>query len=465
MKKTFLFLISVMAALNAAATDRFYIEDFIISPGETKQVSIMLDNEEQYSAFQVDLLLPEGLTVEMDNGEYTFNLTSRKDNDHTILSMMHEDGSFRIIAYSLNVKSFKGNSGALVTFNLSADDNFKGPAPILLKNMRFTTPQGVEIPFQNETTIVYSESISTMLGDVNNDGNVSISDVTELIDYLLSGDNASINMTAADFDENGYISIDDVVLLIDMLLTGSTPTYFREIYAVNGVLFTMIRVPAGTFMMGATPEQGENFVGWERPVHEVTLSSYCIGETEVTQELWLAVMGSNPSFIIGDLQRPVDNVTWLDCQEFIAQLNALTGRNFRLPTEAEWEYAARGGNRSRGYKYAGSDSINDVGWCSVNIPAESIGPDGLGTTQRVATKAPNELYLYDMSGNVEEWTNDYWSFYTSTPQTNPTGPETGTTRVYRGGSWYESETTCRVSFRMHRAESFHRSTMGLRLAL
>ena len=129
MKKTILFMISVVAALSAAATDRFYIEDFTINPGETKQVSIMLDNEIEYTAFQVDLLLPEGLTVEMDDGDYVFDLTSRKANDHTITSMLHEDGFIRIIAYSLNVKAFKGNSGALVTFNLIADDNFKGPAP------------------------------------------------------------------------------------------------------------------------------------------------------------------------------------------------------------------------------------------------------------------------------------------------------------------------------------------------
>jgi formylglycine-generating enzyme required for sulfatase activity len=225
-----------------------------------------------------------------------------------------------------------------------------------------------------------------------------------------------------------------------------------EVYTVNGVSFTMIPVDGGTFRMGATEEQGEDVINWELPVHEVTLSSYCIGETEVTQELWLAVMGTNPSKNPGDLQRPVENVTWTDCQEFIAQLNALTGRNFRLPTEAEWEFAARGGNKSKGYKYSGSNNVNDVAWIA----------DG---THAVAQLQPNELYLYDMSGNVEEWIWDYFDYYTSDPQTDPTGPETGTNRIYRGGSWYSGESTCRVSFRMHRAESFKRGTMGLRLAL
>lgn len=453
MKKTVLFLMSVLAVLSAAATDRFYIEDFIISPGETKQVSIMLDNDEQYTALQVDLLLPEGLTVEMEDGDYVFALTSRKASDHTLSSMMHEDGSIRIIVYSLNVKPFKGNSGALITFNLIADENFNGPAPILLKNMLFTTPQGIEIPFQNETTIVYSESISTMLGDANNDGKVSIEDAVALIDFLLSSNGESLNITAADVDENGYISIDDVVLLIDMLLAGSTPTYYREIYAVNGVLFTMIRVPAGSFMMGATEEQGSDAYNWEKPVHEVTLSSYMIGETEVTQELWLAVMGTNPSKHIGSLQKPVENVTWPDCQEFISRLNQLTGISFRLPTEAQWEYAARGGNHSHGYKYAGSDNIADVG----NISSS--------TTLPVGSLQPNELYIYDMSGNVDEWVWDYFDYYTSDPQVNPTGPETGTDHVYRGGSWYNGADVARVSYRFFRSNTFQRGTLGLRLAL
>ena len=293
-------------------------------------------------------------------------------------------------------------------------------------------------------------NVYTDVGDVDCDGFVKINDVTALIDHLL-GSNSSIDVGNADINYDGVVTIADVTELIDCLLSGTSMTT-RETFTVNGVSFTMIRVPAGTFMMGATAEQGDDFIGWERPVHEVTLSSYSVGETEVTQELWQAVMGSNPSKHTGDLQLPVENVSWTDCQEFIAQLNALTGRNFRLPTEAEWEFAARGGNRSKGYKYAGSNNVNDVAWIA----------DG---TNAVAQLQPNELYLYDMSGNVEEWINDYWSSYTSAPQTNPTGPETGTNRVYRGGSWYSGEPSCRVSFRMSRAESFKRGTMGLRLAL
>lgn len=296
-------------------------------------------------------------------------------------------------------------------------------------------------------------NVYTEAGDVDGDGFVKIDDVTCLIDYLLSGDASSIDLGNADLDFDGNVSITDVTELIDCLLCGTSMTT-RETFTVNGVSFTMIRVPAGSFMMGATEEQGSDANSWERPVHEVTLSnSYLIGETEVTQELWLAVMGTNPSKHEGSLQKPVENVSWLDCQEFISRLNELTGLSFRMPTEAEWEYAARGANRSRGYKYAGSDDIADVG----NVSSS--------TTMPVGSLQPNELNIYDMSGNVDEWVWDIFGYYTSDPQTDPTGPEEGSDHMYRGGSWYSGANVARVSYRFFRASTFKRGTMGLRLAL
>ena len=227
-------------------------------------------------------------------------------------------------------------------------------------------------------------------------------------------------------------------------------------FEVGGVSFTMVAVEGGTFTMGATAEQGSVAYDREKPAHQVMLSSYIIGQTEVTQELWLAVMGSNPSSFTGDLQRPVESVSWNDCQTFITKLNQMTGKNFRLPTEAEWEYAARGGNRSQNYIYAGSNNFGDVAWYSGNSSS---------TTHPVATKAPNELGLYDMSGNVDEWCQDWNGSYSSDAQANPTGPLTGSNRVIRGGCWYFIAGNCRVSNRANSVPSNTLSIVGLRLAL
>lgn len=182
-------------------------------------------------------------------------------------------------------------------------------------------------------------------------------------------------------------------------------------YNVNSVQFNMVYVKGGTFWMGATDEQAGDNQSNETPVNRVHLSSYFIGQTEVTQALWLEVMGANPSRFLGNLQRPVEQVSWNDCQTFLARLNELTGKNFRLLTEAEWEFAARGGNKSLGYKYAGSDTIWNVAWYSDNAYPQPYP---------VATKAPNELGLYDMSGNVCEWCQDWFDSYTSEEKTNPT---------------------------------------------
>lgn len=223
-------------------------------------------------------------------------------------------------------------------------------------------------------------------------------------------------------------------------------------FTVNGAKFVMVEVPGGTFTMGATAEQGNDFQSNELPTHSVTISNYWIGQTEVTQELWTAVMGSNPNSFQGD-NLPVNMVDWNDCQEFISQLNHLTGEEFRLPTEAEWEFAARGG-RSHGTKYAGSDNIGEIAWIDTNTG---------GKTHAVATKKPNTLGLYDMSGNLWEWCLDRYGKYKSYAQTNPQGPSSGSERVIRGGGWNYDARGCRVSFRSG-TTSERQSTVGFRLA-
>ena len=224
----------------------------------------------------------------------------------------------------------------------------------------------------------------------------------------------------------------------------------------------MVAVEGGTFTMGATPEQGSNVYDNEKPAHLVTLSSFSICQTEVTQALWLAVMGTNPSYFSPrngyeeNLQSPVEWITWYDCQTFISKLNEITGKQFRLPTEAEWEFAARGGNLSQSYKYAGGNILDEVAWCSENNTRPHT----------VATKVPNELGLYDMSGNVSEWCQDWYGYYSGEDQTNPTGANTGSQHVIRGGGWVDvlHRDICRVSYRGYNGSTLVNS-LGLRLAL
>ena len=217
----------------------------------------------------------------------------------------------------------------------------------------------------------------------------------------------------------------------------------------------MVYVQGGTFTMGATGEQGSDADDDVKPAHSVTLSSYYIGKTEVTQELWQAVMGSNPSNFKGD-RKPVERVSWNDCQKFISKVNSLTGKKFRLPTEAEWEFAARGGIKSKGYKYSGSNTLADVAWNGDNSGYK---------THDVGTKNPNELGLYDMSGNVWEWCNDWYGNYSSSPSNNPTGPGSGAFRVCRGGSWDHGARYCRSSDRGNGTLVNRINNLGLRLCL
>lgn len=222
-----------------------------------------------------------------------------------------------------------------------------------------------------------------------------------------------------------------------------------QTFTVNGVKFTMVPVEGGTFTMGATSEQGSDAEEDEKPAHKVTLSDYYIGQTEVTQALWEAVMGSNPSFFEGD-NLPVEQVSWNDCQVFIQKLNQLS-----LPTEAEWEYAARGGRKSQGYKYAGGNNIGSVAWYT--------GNSGIAT-HPIGTKQANELGIYDMSGNVYEWCSDWYGDYTSSSQSDPQGPSSGSGRVGRGGDYGSSAGYCRVSNRYGILPGCRGDNLGLRLS-
>ena len=215
-------------------------------------------------------------------------------------------------------------------------------------------------------------------------------------------------------------------------------------YEVNGVSFDMVEVEGGNYLMG-----DDNGHSQEKPAHKETIPTFQIGKTEVTQELWQAVMGTNPSKFKGEANLPVEQVSWTDCNTFIAKLNELTGKNFRLPTEAEWEYAARGGKKSQGYTYSGSNTVDDVAWYDENSSS---------TTHPVAQKQPNELGLYDMSGSVWEWTSDNYS-------DNYSSERTSSDRAYRGGSFLNKFSLSRVAERYKNDESIKYDNLGLRLAL
>ncbi len=281
--------------------------------------------------------------------------------------------------------------------------------------------------------------------DLNGDGRIDRRDHDLLASAIAEGR----YLASYDLDGNGELDTVDLNRLLD------DNAFANVTFTVNGVTFKMVAVEGGTFTMGATSEQGSDALDDEKPAHQVTLSDYWIGETEVTESLWKAVMGCNPSYFnIGD-NYPVEAVSWEDCQTFINKLNSLTGETFRLPTEAEWEFAARGGTMSRGYKYSGSNTVDDVAWYTFNI----------GTSKYpVATKAANELGLYDMSGNVQEWCQDWYGSYSSAAQTNPTGPSTGSSRVNRGGSWSSGARGCRVSHRDVNTPSSRPYFLGVRLA-
>ncbi len=247
----------------------------------------------------------------------------------------------------------------------------------------------------------------------------------------------------------------------EMPLPEKKPVEARPAVTLTPVLESlesnMVYVSPGKFKMGCTDEQLGSCENDESPVHEVTLSGYFMGKYEVTQEEWRAVMGSDPEQLSfkGCNRCPVESVSWNEVQVFLRKLNAMTGKDYRLPTEAEWEYAARGGSKSYGSQYSGSINIGEVAWYNGNSGSK---------THPVGQKLANELGLYDMSGNVWEWCWDWKDAYSGSSQLNPQGPYTGSYRVRRGGSWLNYADGCRVSQRGNEDPSRRYNHFGFRLA-
>ena len=219
-------------------------------------------------------------------------------------------------------------------------------------------------------------------------------------------------------------------------------------YKVGDASFKMVEIPGGSFLMGATENFASDSEDNEKPVHRVTLHSFAIGETEVSQELWMAVMGDNPSLFQDSRDLPVESVTYNDCLKFISRLNSLTGKRFRLPTEAEWEYAARGGNSNEGV-YCGRSG---PGYCEASSP-------------RAISTYSNNWDICAMSGNVREWCSDWMGRYPTSAQTNPAGPSSGTEKVCRGGGWGDPRWRCRSTSREGVPPDYSSGDLGFRLAM
>lgn len=263
---------------------------------------------------------------------------------------------------------------------------------------------------------------------------------------------------AEDVNHDGVVDVLDVSLVIDKILgiTHDNPgndIITTGIAVIDTIMNDMVTVPGGMFTMGCTPSEDPDCYRDESPVRQITLNDFMICRIEVTQALWKAVTGGNPAEFDGE-DLPVENVSWNDCQKFISRLNEQTGRSFRLPTEAEWEYAARGGQLSQGYRYAGSNDVGLVAWYTDNSDHQ---------THTVATRQPNELGLYDMSGNVMEWCSDIYGIYNADDTDNPQGATDGENRVFRGGSWPMVAMSCRTRGRLALTPDYKANQLGLRL--
>ena len=301
-------------------------------------------------------------------------------------------------------------------------------------------------------------------GDVNNDGAVTSSDITMLYNYLLNNDDTYL--ATSDVNGDGNVTSADVTAVYSILLGDSQqiPEYID--FTVNGVTFRMIYVKGGTFTMGNDNNASES------PAHSVTLTDFYMAETECTQALWKAIYPEYSYFAeVGD-QKPCNGQWYSEILQFVEALNnylhasgaLAANKNFMLPTEAQWEWAARGGVKSEGYTYAGSNNIDAVA-CYGGREEDWTHAISATPPDSVATKFPNELGLYDMSGNVEEWCQDWYGNYSAEAQINPVGPASGSSRVCRGGSICNVARACRTTKRSSTPTNHGSQYIGLRLVM
>ena len=485
MKKLYLILLSVFALLNTAVAQKLSVESFVLAPTDiTAQTEGRKDLNGDACAlvkisFVGDVLDVEGNVIKplVKRNNETWAFMTQESRQMKVvtkdyLPLMVTFGDYGIEKLQSNrtyVLTLTKPSGASETQQMQTLTIRYSPmsAMVLVDNKLVKGSNGVaktSLPIGQHSFVVACDGYESEEGTVKLKSSAPSNLQVTLSKEVASASQSSPTALPQQSQTQRPIEQVQAVASMESPSTSSASTNIVDssesgsvitIPVKNGINIEMVKVEAGSFNMGATPEMEKPY-DWEKPVHRVTLTNdYYIGKYEVTQVLWQAVMGSNPSKFKGaDL--PVEQVSWNDCQDFISKLNAMTGKRFRLPTEAEWEFAARGGNKSRGYQYGGSKTIGDVAWYKDNSGHK---------THAVGTKQPNELGIYDMAGNVWEWCQDWYDSYSSSPQTNPTGAVSGSYRVCRGGSWSFSARNCRSSSRSNGTPVFCDGNLGLRLVL
>ena len=485
MKKLYLILLSVFAFLNTAVAQKLSVESFVLAPTDiTAQTEGRKDlNGDACALVKISFV---GDVVDVE-GNVIKPLVNR--NNETWAFMTQESRQMKVVTKDYlplmvtfgdyGIEKLQGNrtyvltlakpSGASETQQMQTLTIRYSPmsAMVLVDNKLVKGSNGVaktSLPIGQHSFVVACDGYESEEGTVKLKSSAPSNLQVTLSKEVASASQSSPTALPQQSQTQRPIEQPQSVSSTASLSTSSTSLNavgsstsgcVITIPVRDGISIEMVKVEAGSFNMGATPEM-ENPHEDEKPVHRVTLTNnYYIGKYEVTQALWKIVMGSNPSNSKGD-NLPVEKVSWNDCQKFISKLNKLTGKSFRLPSEAEWEYAARGGNKSRGYQYSGSNTIGDVAWYEGNSSF---------MTHAVGTKQPNELGIYDMTGNVWEWCQDWYDIYSSSPQTNPTGAVSGSCRVNRGGSWNCLARSCRASCRYRCTPDFRNGDLGLRLVL
>ena len=434
------------------------VSDGVVSAVGVGECSIMVMCKDQAATCHIEVheTMPERVVLDQDNVSMlpgqTMTLTATVYPENTTNNNVTWSSTNRNVA---EVVDGKVTAVAVGDCYIIAD--CQGVSDTCSVNVQAVEPESIELSQSNVTmnpgtTITLTATVypsnTTNKTVTWRSSNTTVATVTNGVVKAVAAGECDIIATCQNVQATCHVTVKEV-------------NSNDNTITVNGVTFSMVPVEGGTFLMGTPATQTGSGTN-ERPQHFVTVSDYKIGQTEVTQELWVAVMGSNPSAFPGDPQRPVDNVSWEMCQEFIDSLNRLTGMNFRFPTEAEWEFAAKGGNQSKGYIFAGSNTPAPVAWYSTNSGNK---------TQPVAQKEANELGLYDMSGNVCEWCSDWYVSYesyssaSSVPVVNPTGPATGSYKMLRGGSWFEVAKCCRSGYRNMQTVTIRREFIGMRLAM